>query len=49
VYVGTWGWGRIVSATSASKERRLGWVAVTAAGMAACAWLLLLRAVTSGT
>jgi len=48
VYVGTWGWGRIAGATRSSKERRLGWVAVTAAGMAAFAWLLLLRAATSG-
>lgn len=49
VYVGTWGWGRIRHATSASNERRLGWVAVAAAGVAVFAWLLLLRAVTSGT
>ena len=49
VYVGTWGWARIRNAPSKSNERRVGWIAVTAAGVAMLAWLLLLRVVTSGT
>jgi hypothetical protein len=44
VYVGAWGWSRIGNATSRSKEHRLGWAALTVAGVAVLTWLLLLRA-----
>ncbi len=43
-YVGAWGWSRIRHATSSSDERRLGWAALTATGVAVLAWVLLLRA-----
>jgi hypothetical protein len=46
VYVGAWGWSRVRGATSRSNERRLGWAALTATGVAVVAWLLLLRAGT---